>query len=494
MSDIERLSVAVDPYLDDFDEVLRVLELSSGFVLLPIAVPGPDLAQLLANWLALKTHPTIVYAPSDDGEWKSVAEWLLKAKPEKNGVVLVIGGGDLPDDLSLALRLVNERRDSIAKHLDCPLLWCGSSEFLVQTGHQAPDFWSARAVERRIEARKKSESKKAFRKKAHSKDELLHEALRQGDRKSSEILFLSHMRKAMADADNGDFDAIVASIPSEIEQADPKFCFEVELMKAEMARRRGNIVDALEILDALEEKVASLDDECRVNLLRGRIFEKVGDTKRVEKAYEKARVLPEQNNYNWQMLYVLYAKAFHARTSSEDWTSRLRKSGHLIQSGKDRPLHALAMTFLAEATARQHDLARAQRLLVKAIALHEESKDDATILFGGEVAEAIQRAKSVIEHANERISVDKNVPHNVSRKREYVAFALAIFFALAAAVTMIYEFTKFTARPKSMHCFQNPAGEITCGDSLEHCEKLRAATGAASSGPCQKPLFAPSDK
>jgi membrane associated rhomboid family serine protease len=39
--------------------------------------------------------------------------------------------------------------------------------------------------------------------------------------------------------------------------------------------------------------------------------------------------------------------------------------------------------------------------------------------------------------------------------------------------------------------FAAPDGKITCGESAEHCEKLRAVAGAASAGPCQKPLFAP---
>ncbi len=45
------------PYLPAFEELLRVVELSSGFVLLPLEVSGPDSARAFGDWLAGKGHP-----------------------------------------------------------------------------------------------------------------------------------------------------------------------------------------------------------------------------------------------------------------------------------------------------------------------------------------------------------------------------------------------------------------------------------------------------
>jgi len=498
VSDVERFRAAIEPYEDDFEEVLRVLELSSGFVMLPIVVPGPDLARMLAHWLSVKTRPTLVVEPENDEDWKNLASLLLNVKIEKNAVVVVIAGGDLPEDLSLPLRLVNERRDAIAKHLDCPLLWCGSSAFLVQTGQQAPDFWSVRAVERRIEARKRPESKKVSSKKELAKADLLDEAMRQGDRKSSEILFLSRMRKAMEEGFDDEFDRIVASVPEVFVEKDRKFAFELGLMRAEMDRRRGNIGDALKRLESLEEKIKKPDESCRLELLRGRVWERAWDIPLARKAYERACSSAPTSTYD--VVAHLYELALWSRHGSGDGIPNLTRLRERAKKTTGSPsLDALAAAFLAEAMARQHDLRRAERILGEAIALREESKEEATILFGGEVAEAIRNAKAVIERAKEtsvppKVASDKNIvettPKNPEkgvkkndRFPEYI-----IYGGLLLAILIVLILSKLGIFPGSMYCFSGSDGKITCAKSLEECEKLRNASGAASAGPCQKPI------
>ena len=488
MSDEDWTPAAIEPYEDDFEDVLRVLELSSGFVLVPIAVLGPDLAEMLADWLGHEKRPVTRFVAEGPEDWKNLSSSLLSAKPDRNGVVMVIAG-IRGDDLSLGLRLINERRDAIAKHLNCPLLWCGSAEFLVQTGQLAPDFWSVRAVERRIEARRKTESKKTPPKKDVGKENLLDEALRQGDRKSAEILFLSRLREAMANGGDDDFDAVVASIPAEYEKADPSFEFELTLMKAEMARRRYKIGAALELLDTLEEKIKTPDEECRVDLLRGRIWEQEGNTERAKKAYESARETPGLENELWGEIAAQYYRIFHIRTANADLTAYQRSSLHRIKSIGDAQLRSLTTAFLAEATARQHDGRRAQRLLREAIELHDAAKDEPTILFGGEAAEAIQRAKLVIEKTQEphRAKVSAILSGAGNSPLGFVMGSIVFALLAVGLVAMTVAISKSNYR-RTLHCFQGPNDKIICAESLEQCEKLRAIENPESTKPCQRPL------
>ena len=474
MKAIERFQTAIEPYLDDFEQVLRVIELSSGFVLLPVAVPGPDLARMLAHWLSANSRSMRIVEPESADDWKNLASLLLTVCPEKNGAVVVIASGDLPEDLSLPLRLVNERRDAIAKHLDCPLLWCGSSAFLVQTGRQAPDFWSVRAVERRIEPQNVAESKK---KAACEGADLLSDALQQNDRKSSEILSLSRLRKAMEHGHEDDFDEIAERIPKSFVETDRTFAFELGLMKAEMDRRRGNIGDALKTLDALKCE-GNVDEESRALLLRGRIWEGARDLKNAERAYRRAHELAATQSLSGKIA-GLYLAALH--DDFIDLTDE-RKIAHEI---KHVPLEALAAAFLAKALANQYDLHGATRQLEQAIALHEKSKEEPTILFGGEVAEAIHNAKSAIE----RSPAHERVAHVLPTKTRPQIFwpaliGLAILF-VAVITVLVYD----VRRSDPKYCFHHSDGKIICANSLAHCEKLRSASGGASAGPCQQPIF-----
>lgn len=503
-----RLPKTLEKYRDDFDDVLRVFDLSDGFVLLPIALPGPDLAHGLAHFLLKEGHPPIIVAPEAEDDWKNLASSLLSVKPEQGGLVMVIAGSDIPADLSLPLRIVNERRDAIAKQLNCPLLWCGSPDFLVQTGQMAPDFWSIRAVERRMEGRAKPESKPTAKESMPEQTDLLDEAVRQGDRKSSEVLFLARLRKIMTDGSQEEFADAIANIPKLLENADSTFTFELTLMKAEMARRRGNIANAIELLDELEEKAKTPEEECRIDLLRGRVWERAGDFERALKAYERAEDTPKLKNHVWEELAHLYHMIHLSRSSSLLHRISL---GPVISKhenkGTDRPLHALRCVFHAESLVYQHDEKRARRILREAIELHEASKDEPTILFGGEVAEAIERARAVIAAATEasKTASNKSLPTSlppypvpkptiplIDRPWFTRVIVASMILCLAGLVTIsVGVFSGMTSRDK-IHCFQGPNENVTCGESLEHCEKLRAIAGPSITKPCQKPLFAPS--
>lgn len=524
-----------DPYVADFEEVLRVVELSSGFVLLPIGVSGPDLAEVLAQWLGRNAHPTVVSIPDGDAEWKNVGTWLLQAKPEKNGVVVVIGGSEIAPEFSLAMRLVNERRDVIAKHLDCPLLWCGPREFLLATAEHAPDFWSVRAVERYIKAAepkpRKFETFKAAVEKKARKNELLHDAIRQGDRQSTEVIFLSQLRQAMAEESGSEFDSLLKSIPEGLEQTDTKYRFESGLMRAEMARRRGKIAEALEILDALGEPAKMSEDECRVELLRGRVWEKAGDISRAKSAYDEAKVAA--HHAHAELLYLLgciYSDALDPK--SKGYGIHLRDHCQSARKANDRPLEAFTLALLVIAATRKHDRRHAQQLLRDAVVLHEASKGDDSILFPGEVEEALRRASSVaflpanddaslwinekgVKHSTTTTSAPpepkmaKRVEHGITKtsappepitaarveqppKGLSNRFLVLLILVLIVFVILFINYMS-TPIPADTHCFHSTNNQIVCAESLERCEKLRAAAGNAAAGPCQKPQFGKSD-
>jgi tetratricopeptide (TPR) repeat protein len=137
--------------LPAFREVLRVVTLSLGFTLVPIEISGPDVAKALATWLRAEGHEAHVVAPLTDDDWKHLVARIFDITTHEQDVVLVVGARDLSPAAAQALRLVNQRRDTIARHLGRPLLWCGPHEFLDATWDIAPDFWSVRAMTQIVE-------------------------------------------------------------------------------------------------------------------------------------------------------------------------------------------------------------------------------------------------------------------------------------------------------------------------------------------------------
>ena len=132
-----------------FREVERTLELARGFVLVPVEC-GPDVARALTDWLGESGWPTAVIEPVDDAGWRELVARLMDAAASDARVVVVIGSRESAPGASAALRLVNQRRDALASALGRPLLWCGPPEFLKIAWERAPDFWSIRAMTRKV--------------------------------------------------------------------------------------------------------------------------------------------------------------------------------------------------------------------------------------------------------------------------------------------------------------------------------------------------------
>jgi tetratricopeptide (TPR) repeat protein len=129
-----------------FREAGRALSLAQGFTLFPIPIEGPDIARALGEWLATQGHEVSTIEPLDDEAWQHIVATLFDVPPHPRRVVLVIGGREPANGVYAGLRLLNQRRDTVARHLSCPLLWCGPPELLKLTWERAPDFWSVRAL------------------------------------------------------------------------------------------------------------------------------------------------------------------------------------------------------------------------------------------------------------------------------------------------------------------------------------------------------------
>jgi tetratricopeptide (TPR) repeat protein len=140
------------PYLPYFESILHAIELIDGFALMPIQVPGPDLARVLGSWLDARGRPTRLISLRDGMDWSLVSAKLFHATVEASGVVMVIGTSVDEPQMNHGLRLLNQRRDSIARRLGRPLLWCGGRSVLDATWRYAPDLWSIAEVPRFLPA------------------------------------------------------------------------------------------------------------------------------------------------------------------------------------------------------------------------------------------------------------------------------------------------------------------------------------------------------
>lgn len=137
--------------LDSFTKIERVIALNRGFLLLPVEASGPDLGRALARWLTERGHPTSLIEPKTDEEWRELPGRIYSVQVAQGGLVMVLGGTRRPPGFYEGIWLLNQKRDVLGNFLACPLLWCGPREFLAQTWERAPDFWSVRAVDRRLE-------------------------------------------------------------------------------------------------------------------------------------------------------------------------------------------------------------------------------------------------------------------------------------------------------------------------------------------------------
>lgn len=354
------------PYLPAFEELLRVIEFSEGFVLQPLQVIGPDLAHAFAGWLSQKGHPVSLNEPLSDRAWEGLAGALLdETDPTPGGVVMVIGGHDPPAGVHRAMRLVNERRDAIVAHLGRPLFWCGPASFLQLTREEAPDFWSIRASERWLD---------------RHKDHLLGVSRAQSGAKSVDVLAQKRARTLLA---AGALDEAAAVLDGA--QVDE----EGVVLRAEIDRRLGLFDEGLSRITAYEQQRGT---SALLDLFRGRLYETWGDIRRAKRWYQRASRRAAPSDEGLALAASLRQSALLLRDQPEalyeafsDGVARAQKLG-------DRQILALSKAFLAKAAMSLQDRALARRHVDEARVLAARAAGDITVLLPGEVEEALALA------------------------------------------------------------------------------------------------------
>jgi tetratricopeptide (TPR) repeat protein len=138
------------PYVRRFAEILDVVGMLDGFALVPVEVRPRAVIRAMADWIRQQQRRVHV-VDLKDAEWRMLCDTLFSLQTRPETIVVLVGTGENTSDLRMGLHFVNTKRDSLARHLGCPLLWCGPPEFLNLTGEQAPDFWSIREIPQRID-------------------------------------------------------------------------------------------------------------------------------------------------------------------------------------------------------------------------------------------------------------------------------------------------------------------------------------------------------
>jgi WD40 repeat protein/nucleoside phosphorylase len=383
------------PYLADFGELLRVVELSEGFILQPLEVPGPDLARALASFFAAHGHPAVVREPGNDAEWRETTGWLLEeGRVPPSGVVMVLGSREPPEGFRLALRFLNDRRDDIARRLGRPLFWCGPASFLLATAEGAPDFWSVRAVERRLKLAS------ASREPGVSRHELLAEAIRQGDVRSVAALTLGPAREALAAGRLDEAAELLDDVPPSLADKDASLDAEVRLLRAEVHRRRGALDEAIAIVDRLRRERLEPRVTAQAELSWARLHEARHDSVEAERAYARATAAADSaGDRAFVLLASMRREALRFAGDPEGALRRLEDAKNLAEHQGDRLLDALGFALLSAAYARTRDLTEARRHARRAREIARGAGGSATVLVPGEVEEALQRAENEIAAA-----------------------------------------------------------------------------------------------
>lgn len=246
-----------EAYLPDFRRILHAVEMSDGFVLFPIEVPSFDVAAVLAKWLDRNGHPCL-FISDERVDW---AQALLSEKPAGGGVALMFGGEGDPQ-LEKSLHLLNQRRDTLAKNLSAPLLWCGSRKFLDSTWRLAPDLWSVADVPRRIvraatrEERGRIIGRFGVEYDTSPAEQHYAQALAQHDDERARVLGLYRVEKRLERCDLEGAHALLFEMRALRARNDPGWEARISLLAGKLAMMKGQ-------LDRAESELSRARDVAR---------------------------------------------------------------------------------------------------------------------------------------------------------------------------------------------------------------------------------------
>ncbi|WP_437573493.1 pentapeptide repeat-containing protein [Sorangium sp. So ce887] len=346
------LPASMSPFLGSFREVLRVLERTPGFVLLPVEIPGPDVGRALGDFLTREGRRAMVIEPRDDeATWKDLVTTLYKAEPEPRGVVILVGSDPPPAAVREGLRLLNQhqRHDTLSSRLGCPLLWCGPPSFLGLCREEAPDFWAIRTPEIR----------------------LLDEPSPGAHEPGALVEIAAHRPGAAASSQR---------TPPQGAAEPPA---ELLLRQATVERRRGHVVAAAATLGALLARPgAAPQARLRAQLEMAGLLEDGGDLARAESSYREALALARQVvDPEPEARALIGAFRIAARTGrAAEAEAPLAEARAIAERLGDRALEASAVAAQALAAIGRHDAQKGRERIAEAKALHaaDAQKDAAS--------------------------------------------------------------------------------------------------------------------
>jgi tetratricopeptide (TPR) repeat protein len=355
----------------DFREALRAIDLAQGFALVPVEVQGPDLARQLATWLAEHGHAAHVIEPLDDAAWERIVADLFAVDATPSDVVVVLGARQTTPGVLSALRLVNQRRDSIAKHLGCALLWCGPPDFQRLSWERAPDFWSIRSMPLRIEPRVATTSVAPLWPSAWVEDppELLRAMLDAArDRQDAKNAARLAERLAQALLARTKLDAaeeVIAESPPTPE---------LRLAHAIALARRGKVDDARAELAAVESGDADRDARravCEANLRFA------SDRAEAARSYEEAasKLEREGDAINAAIAIANVGVVAIAEGDFDEAAARLERARALLREAGDDRDEARVACVLGRAALAGRDSRRACEAFEDALAAFETAGD-----------------------------------------------------------------------------------------------------------------------
>jgi tetratricopeptide (TPR) repeat protein len=360
-------------HMAGFRELERALSLADGFVLIPVEVQGPDVARTLAAWLVERGWPTTTIEPTDDGGWQELVAQVMEAASKPARAVLVIGPRQPTGATLVALRLINQRRDSIASAIGRPLLWCGPPEFLKLTWERAPDFWSIRAMTRKLATPSAPTQEAPLWPGAWVADpperlrEMLATARRQGDERNASRVAAMLGEALVARGELEEAAEVVA-------EARPTPA--LRMIEAVLAAIRGDRARAEAILEDASWTAGAPELEGRRLLALGNIELDARPASAVVRYEEAARVLHDaRDTPNEAIAIANLGVAAIAEGSLEDAEERLDRALSLARDGGDARSEVGILAKLGRVHLLGHDSRRACATLEEAMARLADVED-----------------------------------------------------------------------------------------------------------------------
>jgi tetratricopeptide (TPR) repeat protein len=349
-------------------DLSRALSLSEGFLLVPVEVRGPDAARELARWLEQEGWKPALVEPLDEPAWHRLVADVMDAASAGARVVVVVGGRDVTPGMLAALRLVNQRRDSIAEALARPLLWCGPPEFLKLTWERAPDFWSVRAMTTRLETSNRPVREAPLWPSAWVADppERLREML-EGARRQNDAPNAARAAAMLAQAlvAHGEL-AEAAEVIDESRPASP----ELALVEGIIAALRGDRARAEQVLGDSSWSSAAPEVEGRRLVALGNLVLDESRDRAVD-SYEKGRALlhDARDGANEAVAIANLGVASMAGGALDDAAARLEEALAVARDAGDALVEARVLSKLGRVRLLERDSRRACAVLEEALVL-----------------------------------------------------------------------------------------------------------------------------